>query len=891
MLLGSLVLIKLILLLGLGKHLQEIHWRVAAEQRTWLNYIAFIGVAAVGVVTLLQLSRHCQGVGLKTVRHLNGAILALGLLFIPLTFHEGANNYLYPILTGVLDWKSLIPYLCLDFFFRPPFLAGWLLGYAGCYYVMMRLGLERWALVLTAVFGGVFWVVCLRELLERRHDLWVGLTFGLIAVLLLRRTDRRLHPGWWLLPAGWTLLIWALFRRASPEAGSVPPYFALLAGSLVCLFAGASWVARRQRIWEVWIKAAPFYFLTFLLLASNHYPRAANCNNVVGFSAKFAHYFLGELCVVGLVAMVAGACARWRPRCSFGWLDPIALVLMFLALVDLRLTQVMGVRLSWDVLQFGYSPAVMWRMAKPYVPGLILAVAAVAAVYAIAVAYTQRRLNGQWLDAGGKAEHAGIWHLLGGFALLAVLGSVISKPDHAVGQSLLRLAQSSSLGKWASGEVMGVEEFRRTAIELGLADPGRPDAFRPLAERRHLNVLLILQESSYNKYSSLFSGLEETQPLVAKYRERMEIFPNFFSSFASSIHSRFATFTGLYPVRDFNVFTLNSVGVKSIFEVLSENGYRCSMFYSSYFDYTGFRSMLKQRRLDEMYDADTMPGQRTTERVSWGLREEETMEAIRRQLRQYAGTNQPFFLTYVPAAPHYPYDSMPERFRRHKPGRFGDYTAFYLNELLYMDWIIASILDELKETGLLDRTLVVITSDHGEMLGGEDDRLGHGWKVTPELANVPLIVMDPDQPGYRINPTVGSQVDLLPTVLDCLGIPMPADELYQGRSLRSATTAGRREESVFLNSYQEYAVIRGDRIYGGDRQNEPGDKFQNVVVHSISNHAGQTFFPEVNNCATAHPALSIRRFDRFQESLLRNYSLYRDALRKQTSASSGHASK
>src|SRR5207253_3811047 len=125
-----------------------------------------------------------------------------------------------------------------------------------------------------------------------------------------------------------------------------------------------------------------------------------------------------------------------------------------------------------------------------------------------------------------------------------------------------------------------------------------------------------------------------------------------------------------------------------------------------------------------------------------------------------------FFMTYVPAAPHYPYEGIPERFRKFKVTRPGDYGPLYLNELLYMDWVLASLVDQLKESGLLDKTLVVITDDHGEMLGGEDGLIGHGWLLTPELANAPLIIMDPANVGYRINKTVGSQVDLLPTLCD-----------------------------------------------------------------------------------------------------------------------------
>ena len=58
-------------------------------------------------------------------------------------------------------------------------------------------------------------------------------------------------------------------------------------------------------------------------------------------------------------------------------------------------------------------------------------------------------------------------------------------------------------------------------------------------------------ESSYNQHLSLFGSREETQPLLSKYKDRMEIFPNFFSNFAGSIHARFASFTSLYPTEDF----------------------------------------------------------------------------------------------------------------------------------------------------------------------------------------------------------------------------------------------------------------------------------------------------------------------------------------------------
>jgi arylsulfatase A-like enzyme len=315
--------------------------------------------------------------------------------------------------------------------------------------------------------------------------------------------------------------------------------------------------------------------------------------------------------------------------------------------------------------------------------------------------------------------------------------------------------------------------------------------------------------------------------------------------------------------------------VKSVFEVLGEQGYECSLFYSSYLDYTGFRDFLNNRHLTKTFDADTMPGAQVAERISWGLSEDSTAQAIRQQLKSYARSGERFFLTYIPAAPHYPYDKIPKEFRQFKLGLLGDYSPLYLNDLLYMDSIIASLVDELKETGLLAKTLVVITSDHGEMLGENGGPMGHGWRVTPQLANVPLIIMDPERKEYQINPTIGSQVDLLPTLLDALGLRTPVGELYQGRSLYSPPIENRR---IYLSSYDEFGVISGQEIHTGSRRNEPGNPSDPAgLVQRISNLGSMTVVTETNSVAPF--GMKIREFDDFQANLLQNYAYYRDSLR------------
>jgi arylsulfatase A-like enzyme len=357
----------------------------------------------------------------------------------------------------------------------------------------------------------------------------------------------------------------------------------------------------------------------------------------------------------------------------------------------------------------------------------------------------------------------------------------------------------------------------------------------------------------------------------------MEVFPNFFSNFASSIHARFAAFTGLYPAQDYKSFTVQRVEVQSVFELLHDRDYACSLFYSSFLDYTDFRGFLNGRKVDEIYDAETMPGERKTKPVSWGLREEETLGAIQTQIKSYAARNQKFFLTYVPAAPHNPFDGTPHPFDKRKIEIVGDFTPFYLNELQYMDWVISSIIDQLKESGVLDKTLVIITADHGEMLGANGGPIGHGWAVTPELVNIPLIIMDPDNAGYHVNYTIGSQVDLLPSVLDLLGIPAPENQLCQGDSLYSMRTQS--ERTIYLNSMRQYGIIQGKDLFCGERETRDVDNPQRIF--SINNQSNRTLFVAISPTNNVPPSISI--FDKFQENFLRHYSQYRQAMRQNPS--------
>lgn len=870
---AALCLVKLIMLVSLRKPLFEIHWRVGLEPPSWLNIFAFYLFAALVGLNLWKFSSRCLPGGVRVVRTANICVLFLGALFIFLTFHEADKNYLYAVMNEILTFRALGWYLISNSCFRSPFLAAWLLGYVFIYYGFWRKGREHLMLRVTAVFAAAYVAICLGDFMDYRNALVILDCIG-IACLVFNASGP-LNPFWMALPILGASSLFILFLpfRAGAGLSEMNPEFAVLLWGMVILLIGVTFIAWKRGFLNGWWRMLPFIIPFFLLINAN-YPVASNYENMLCMGFMLPRYFLGEFGVMVTLFVVASCYRKLRPTGTLLWLDVINLLLITIALADLRLTQIMEVRLDWDVISLaaGETTKMMWRMSQPYLLSLALAVAVIAIFYALSLWAIHRTRK---LRAEGSAAQGGSFAFaVVACVLLGVMGVYLAPGDKAEGQTLVRFAATSPLLKRSGTPIMDRATFLKTSTELGMDTLGAQTSSVPTHRPRDLNVIVIFQESTYNKHLSLFGSKEDTQPLLSRYKDRMEIFPNFFSVFAGSMNARFATFTGLYPLGDYHAFTAERVPVKSIFETLHDNGYECSMFYSSFFDYTDFRDFLRNRGIEGLYDADTMPGTRKTKPLSWGLQEEETLDAIRQEIKKHAVDKQKFFLTYVPAAPHNPFDGTPRQFQKMKMGKFGDLTPFYINELLYMDWTISSIIDELKESGLLDKTLVVITADHGEMLGEDGGPVGHGWAMTPELANVPLIIMDPEHPGYRINNTIGSQVDLMATILDSLGIPLPRGELYQGASLYSPDLSTNR--TVYVNAFRQYGVIEGSRFICGDRETEKGGGADSHEVFDITNEGAHTTF--IPGQATVQSVPSISSFDQFQKNLLRNYSAYSQKL-------------
>src|SRR5262249_51877045 len=103
------------------------------------------------------------------------------------------------------------------------------------------------------------------------------------------------------------------------------------------------------------------------------------------------------------------------------------------------------------------------------------------------------------------------------------------------------------------------------------------------------------------------------------------------------------------------------------------------------------------------------------------------------------------------------------------------------------DEALGQLLDGLRSRGLDERTLLVITGDHGEAFGQHDGNFGHVLFLYEENVRVPYLIVAPGltRRAERVGRVV-SLIDMAPTILDLLGVRAPAGN--QGRSMLDAET-------------------------------------------------------------------------------------------------------
>ena len=349
-----------------------------------------------------------------------------------------------------------------------------------------------------------------------------------------------------------------------------------------------------------------------------------------------------------------------------------------------------------------------------------------------------------------------------------------------------------------------VETGERLTLDISAPIP-RGSIVNPGSQREDLshlhgvadgmNVVLVVLESTSAMYISAYGADPELDPMpnVSALVDNALVFDAWYAPVPTSMKCMFSYLCSMYPYPDAIAESqlAPEIPCHSLPEVLSETGFKGSFVTSAKFTFNDKTRFLRNRGYSSLRDANNLAGADMFFSNNWGLAEDAALGEMKRFLHS-RGTNERFFLTYVPIFPHHPYVIPPD-----EPRRFGDDDfGRYRDGLAYTDRIVGELIQTLEDNGQLDNTLVMVIGDHGEPFNQHMGNRMHSNAIYEENVRVPAMIYNrvlfPEE--RRVAATV-DHTALAPTLTDLLGIDPP--ERWQG----SSALSGEQDMARFFTDY------------------------------------------------------------------------------------------
>jgi glucan phosphoethanolaminetransferase (alkaline phosphatase superfamily) len=390
---------------------------------------------------------------------------------------------------------------------------------------------------------------------------------------------------------------------------------------------------------------------------------------------------------------------------------------------------------------------------------------------------------------------------LGTLALVATAASQFRPPIHARGKFATVAVAAALAGICYATFVQAVTHrdslFWRQEL---IASFFRPEgyAFEPTARReavarrdaairaaypRHVgagrkkNVVLIMVDSLRADRMQVYGYQRPTTPFLSQLVRdgRMKKVDEAFSTCSES----FCGITSTLASREFRHISARTFQLQ---DVLRDEGYQAWFLLSgNHRAWNGLPSFYRVGEDDMLFDGSE------TERYTM----DDDRVVLEGLERVPAAADRPSFFYVHLMSPHYLGVQLPESHvfthpdDRVSPG-LEPYTILdqlnkpdrYDDKVLQADGIIRQLFEALSAKRYLDDAIVVVTGDHGEGLG--ERHWAHGWNLYNEDIRVPMLWYD-SRPATYPDLTFATHIDIAPTILDRLGLPIP--ETWEGQSL------------------------------------------------------------------------------------------------------------
>lgn len=351
------------------------------------------------------------------------------------------------------------------------------------------------------------------------------------------------------------------------------------------------------------------------------------------------------------------------------------------------------------------------------------------------------------------------------------------------------------------------------------------------------NILWIVLDTVRADHLSSYGYSRKTTPNIDRIASEGALFENAISAAPWTLPSHASMFTGMYPSKhrvNGEHFSLSN-DFQTIVEILHRHGYK-TFGYSNNpfvsgktnlnqgFDIFEFSDWGKRHDLNSFLMINAVVQNNKTLMGTQDKGALDTNNKVKEWIRNSHDSSPPFFIFINYTDAHLPYNpprsyaapyldkaealSKAQKVNKDpyvylsgkaqmSPEDFEILRSLYDGELLYLDEKINELYDALQRLKILDKTLLIITSDHGENIG-DHGLMDHVFCLYDTLLHVPLIIRYPKvfEPGSRIEQQVQT-TDIMPTILNILGIDWNEAGEMDGHSLVTPDRKAQQQDSEF----------------------------------------------------------------------------------------------
>ncbi|NIK71128.1 phosphoglycerol transferase MdoB-like AlkP superfamily enzyme [Paenibacillus sp. BK720] len=400
--------------------------------------------------------------------------------------------------------------------------------------------------------------------------------------------------------------------------------------------------------------------------------------------------------------------------------------------------------------------------------------------------YLIRRRKGQyWKAASQKRVSRSVLAALFGISLALCLFNIL--PNRASMNEIVKAEQMGILNYEAytilsnkKQELVKPTEITQARIDKlkQIEKPAAPQLWNAASGK---NLIIIQMESFQNFLINLKIDGQEITPNMNKLANESYYFNNFYQGVGqgNTSDAEFIVNTSYYiPPNGAATQVYPKKELPSLPRLMQQHGYDTATFHTNVVEFWNRSELYKALGFNRYYDKQFFGEE---DSVFFAASDEVLYAKTAAELAKMDQGDKPFYAQVISMSSHHPFTIPERKYKMELPKRYENtFVGDYIRAQNYADYALGLFIDDLKQRGIWDNSVIVLYGDHLGLpiysLDRDDKELmkeiyGHDYG-SAEMINIPLIISGSGITEPKVFNQLGGQVDILPTVANLFGFPL-----------------------------------------------------------------------------------------------------------------------